>query len=218
MSDARQAAAAETLFDRFLPNLFLLEPNPGIVIQREDACLAGLSRVAPPHADADLLRVFSMLRPTSGAPLTARGLLDRVLGDARVANCVAQFGADADPGVRHALQKTPNGELLPRGTRFLVRELVGCHVLDKPTKVGANDGLDLQHAVVPAAYCEFVLVDEYWAQQLNRVRPRIERAGGRVPMAAAYSNTSDGVERCLAALAGARSGPVPTRGGRLSEW
>ncbi len=60
--------------------------------------------------------------------------------------------------------------------------------------------IDLFHAIVPIAYCDFVLLDKYWEDQLDRVRSRFKKAGMDVPTARVFSGKADGVTRFIGEL------------------
>ena len=55
-----QARKAESLLEKILPHVFFLEVDFSEVIRREDDLLAG-GKLIPPHADLDLLRMFSQI-------------------------------------------------------------------------------------------------------------------------------------------------------------
>ncbi len=63
-----------------------------------------------------------------------------------------------------------------------------------------NDAMDCFHAVVPVAYCDFVLLDKHWAAQVTHVRARFEAGGLAVPMATVFTRGRGGVEKLLTAL------------------
>ncbi len=99
-----QAHRAENLIENTLPRLFLLEVNPAIVIDREDALLAGGPAVAP-HADPEFLRALALLNRDSVAPLSARGLFG-ILRDEGLVRRAEAFG-EPSSSVYHQL--TPHG-------------------------------------------------------------------------------------------------------------
>jgi len=63
-----------------------------------------------------------------------------------------------------------------------------------------NDAMDFFHAVVPVAYCDYVLLDNHWAAQVAQLRSRFKRTRMNVPMATVFSGGRSGVEELLRAL------------------
>ena len=70
-------------------------------------------------------------------------------------------------------------------------------LIDPKTKITRNHAIDLFHAVVPAGYCDLVLLDKHWAAQVDRVRSRLVSAGITVPIAKVFSGKRGGVSRFL---------------------
>lgn len=201
-----RARQAEAFIEANLPRIFLVEADPFVVIEREDRLLAG-DPPLPPHGDQDFLRALVALRPATLAPFTARDLLAAVQSEAlakRINGMADTFisrvatmrdEAQADPIFQSALRRSAKAEPIQRGTRFILRELVRALILDKGKKITRNDAFDFFHAVVPVAYCEFVLLDKYWETQVGRVRCRFQASRIPVPMAAVFSRTKNGLDR-----------------------
>ncbi|MGH8511961.1 MAG: hypothetical protein ACREU8_11445 [Gammaproteobacteria bacterium] len=206
-----QIRKAEDLVEASLTRLFLLEVDPGVVIRREDELLAGgLPR--PPHGDSDFLKLLATINPNSVAPLSARGLFDGL----RDPGIVQRKAALADaftgqieqlrvevanhPPLAAAVRAVPRGPEIQRGTRFILRELVRPLVTDKGKKITENDAIDFFHAVVPVAYCDYVLLDKPWAAQVAQIGLRSKKTGMNVPMAAVFSRGRSGVEELLRTL------------------
>jgi hypothetical protein len=211
VTDHRQARLAETLIEANLPHIFLLEANPFTVIEHEDQLLAGGPPV-PPHGDQDFLRALVMLKPRALTLFTAHNLFNVVqrLGSAerteRMADMfVSRLAAmrdeiQADPTFRAALRRPTMTAPIQRGTRFILQELVRALILDKGTKITRNAALDFFHAVVPVAYCNFVLLDGYWETQVDRVRSRFQASHFPIPMATVFSQRREGIERFIRQL------------------
>ena len=70
---------------------------------------------------------------------------------------------------------------------------------DKGAAITPNDAMDFFHTIVPVAYCDFVLLDGRWRDQVDRLRARLQRAGVDFPLATVLSG-SGAVERLIAAL------------------
>jgi len=200
VADEGQASIAEALLEKILPNIFFLEVDFGEVIRREDNLLAD-GKVIPPHFDFDLLRMFSQMKPNSLNPFSAHGLFKIIQGQVST-----RFDGLADTGVGRiealrakyagtsAVKRLPSGPPIQRGTRFIFRELVRALIMDKGTKITRNQVIDSFHAVVPIAYCDFVLLDKYWEAQIDRVRSRFGKAGMAVPTARVFSAKADGLK------------------------
>lgn len=206
-----QARKAENLFEENLPRVFFLEVEPFAVIRREDKLLSG-GPPAPPHADLDLLKAFTQLKPTSLKPFTAHDLF-RVVQDSQLDKrfndladtVVGRIEAlrdelDTSPQFKSAVKHLPSGPQIQRGTRFILRELVRTLLVDKGTKITRNQAIDLLHAVVPIAYCDLVLLDKHWEVQVDRVRSRLNAAGMYVPTGRVFSGKANGVDRFLCEL------------------
>ena len=58
---------------------------------------------------------------------------------------------------------------------------------DSRSVITPNDAMDLFHAVVPVSYCDFVLLDNRWRDQVDRLRGRLTQLGAPFPVATVYS-------------------------------
>lgn len=206
-----QARRTENLFESNLPRVFFLEVEPFAVIRREDDLLAG-SPPAAPHADLELLYVFSQFKPTALKLFTAKDLFRVVqnsglekrfnhLADTMVDRVRAlRKEMDTNPQFRAKLRRSASGPQIQRGTRFILREMVRTLLVDKGTKLTRNQAIDLFHTVVPVAYCDLVLLDKHWETQVERVRSRLRVAGMTVPMARVFSGKSNSIDRFFSEL------------------
>jgi hypothetical protein len=205
-----QARKAENLIEAILPQVFFLEVNPFVVIERENKLLGGGPLIPiPPHADVDFLKVIVGLNPDSVNPLSARDLFNVVrdegsmqrfnnLADTVVERIEAlRSQLETDLEFRSAIAQSPSGTPIQRGTRFILRELVHTLLVDSRTKMTRNHAIDLFHAVVPAAYCDLVLLDKHWETQVDRVHSRLISADIAIPVARVFSGKSEGVNRFL---------------------
>lgn len=212
VTSREQARIAEDFIEEILPHVFFMECNPAVVIDRENQLLKGGPRVAP-HGDADFLREFSRLKPTSLKPFTSRELLSIVADPGHAARMnkladlfVGRVGAlrdelNSDPTFRSALRKPATSLPIQVGTRDILRELLRALLVDGRTEITRNHAIDWFHAVVPIAYCDLVLLDKYWEEQATRVRSRFAQSGRAVPMATVFSKSKGGIERFLEELA-----------------
>lgn len=210
VTSEEQPTSTETFIDSNLPRLFFLESDPFKVWEREDSLLAGGPRVAP-HGDADLFREFAKLKPQDLKPFTSLGLFSQMRGQLRdtferlkgifverVEVLRAEYATDLE--FQAAVDRPPTGASIQSGLRFMVREVLRPWIVDKQRRVEPNDALDFYHVVVPAAYCEFVLVDKDWRTIVEQARSRLRRAGFSFPMADAISKSTGGVGRLVREL------------------
>jgi len=207
----QQARKAENLIESNFSQVFLLEVNPFLVIERENRLLDG-ARPTPPHADMDFLKAIVGLDPSSVNLLSARDLFTVVrdpgsmrrlnnLADTIVERVEGLRGQlDTDSEFQAAITQLPSGAAIQRGTRFMLRELVRTLLIDSRTKMTRNHAIDLFHAVVPTAYCDLVLLDKHWETQVDRVRARLVSASISIPVAMVFSGKGDGVNRFLKEL------------------
>jgi hypothetical protein len=207
--DQRAARQAEEFLDRQLPRLFFLDFNPFDVIRRENELLAGGPRL-PPYADLDLLRLVVGLRPCGVRPITCIGMLTEVSGHRlestdrmkatfveRAGNLRAEYLEDKD--FRALVDRSLRGQPAPRGTSIILREVVAGLMRDRTTAITPNDAMDFFHTIVPVAYCDFVLLDGRWRDQVDRVRARLQRAGVAFPLATVFSGAG-ALERLIETL------------------
>jgi len=141
-----QARRTENLFESNLPRVFFLEVEPFAVIRREDDLLACGPPTAP-HADLELLYVFSQFKPTALKLFTAKDLFRVVqnsglekrfnhLADTMVDRVRAlRKEMDTNPQFRAKLRRSASGPQIQRGTRFILREMVRTLLVDKGTKL-----------------------------------------------------------------------------------
>ncbi len=197
VTDQEQARKAEKLIDANLPRIFLLEADPFVVIDRENSLLAGGPPLSP-HGDKEFLRVFVTLKPTSLALFSARDLFDVTQDPAliqlnerladTIVSCVETLRREDKP-----IPETTNP--IQRGTRYILRELMRPLLKDKQRVVTRNDAFDFYHAVVPVAYCDFVLLDKSWETYVDQARLSLNGSGASVPIARVFSLKKGGLDR-----------------------
>jgi hypothetical protein len=214
---AEQVRNADNLLEAMQPQIFLLEVNFDVVISREDALLAG-GPFASPHGDADFLREFIT---------SARDLLMQVAQDRQRAQrfdeltdaiadrlnvlrsnlATLQGGKDRDNFIKSALLEfqpvtthSQSSLQIQRGTRFLLYEFLRALLIDTKTKLTRNYVTDLFHAVVPVAYCDFVLLDSHWKTKVGQVYKRLNKAGLSIPSARVFSGKANDIHRFLGVL------------------
>ncbi len=209
--DEQAAREAEYFIDGQLPRLFFLELNPFVVIERENALMAGGPLVAP-HADMDLLRLVVALRPPGVQPITCMGMFGEVSGRRsestermktvfveQINSLREEYLEDND--FRALVNRSLRGQTAPHGTAIVLREVVASLMRDNSTPITLNDALDFFHTIVPVAYCDFVLLDGHWRDQVDRLHARLQRTGVEFPIASAFSGAG-AIERLIAVLEG----------------
>lgn len=209
-----QARNAELLIEKNLPRVFFMEIEPFRVIEGENRLLAGGPQEQP-HGDLALLLQILYLRPESATslnPFTAHNLFAftqdpnlahrfDVLADTvieRIELMRAKLGADSTFAA--AVNRLPSGPAVQAGTRYILRELLRTFLITPAMKLTRNHALDFLHAVVPAAYCDYVLLDRHWEAQINQMRARVSRGGMSFPIAKAFSGKANGILRFLSEL------------------
>jgi hypothetical protein len=213
VTDDRQARRAEELLEASLPHVFFLEMDPFLVQKREDQLLRGGSP-RPPHEDRELFTTLLRLKPESVSVFTARSLLDGVRsGMGREANDLAdtfvqqvaklRSELEADSLFQATLRRPPIIQTIQRGTRLVLKELLRALILDRSTNLSRNHAMDFLHAVVPVAYCDFVMLDKYREDQVRRMRERLTAASIDIPLARVISKRSGGLEGLVRSLEGA---------------
>jgi hypothetical protein len=197
ITDEQQARNAEKLIDAIIPRIFLLEVDPFRVIERENSLLQG-GQPIPPHADNELLRILFEPSSESMALYSAHDLFN-VARSPKVAQnnerladtfvtCVETLRREDKP-----IPKTTNP--IQRGTHYILRELMRPLIKDKQRVVTRNDAFDFYHAVVPVAYCDFVLLDKSWETHVDQARLSLNGAGVSVPIARVFSLKKGGLDR-----------------------
>jgi hypothetical protein len=200
VQDAAQVQAAEEFVQAVLPRVFFLDVQIMDVIKRENA-----SRSFSACGDPQMfeyfgrpllddfqrwraMKLFEILNGKAeeyrqGFATIERSVLDQLLEYSRL-----------EPRELRSLTEA-NGR--PRATLGLARGLTDQIFRDKSRPLELGDASDMMHAVVPCAYCDFVLLDAEWRDYVERVRPRLAK---KQHVAAVYSGRGDGVERFLEAL------------------
>jgi hypothetical protein len=204
--DQEAARRAEIFIDGLLPNLFFLSCDPFDVMNLEQAWIAGRSRVSP-HADQDLVRVVIGLKPRGVHPVTCLGMLTAVSSqhldpmERLKRTFVERMGSLReeyleDGAFRRLVDRSPKDPQDPRGTSVVLREVVAGLLRDRRTTFTENDAMDFYHTIVPVAYCDYVLLDGRWRDQIDRLRRRLEGVTKGFPIAVALSG-KDAVARLV---------------------
>src|SRR5262249_22226799 len=118
-----------------------------------------------------------------------------------------QGGKDRDNFIKSALLEfqpvtthSQSSLQIQRGTRFLLYEFLRALLIDTKTKLTRNYVTDLFHAVVPVAYCDFVLLDSHWKTKVEQVYKRLNKVGLSIPSARVFSGKANEIHRFLSVL------------------
>ena len=205
ITDQRQVRAVEQFIDAISPQLFFIAVDPWAVIQSEDEALQG-RRIQSEWCHLGLLKAFVSRKGTQSLnPLTGRDLFSNLqhphivqgldkLGNqfvSRIEILRKHYAEDSE--FAKAVRKLPKGSRLLPPTRFLLRELLGFFVKSTTKQLTRNDAADFFHAIVPLAYCDYVLLDGHWATQASIAAHRLYQAGQIETIAQAFSQRQNGL-------------------------
>jgi len=94
------------------------------------------------------------------------------------------------------VDQIPKGGKSEFGTRIIAGELFGSFMKDRGLQTGKNrrhHAMDVSHAIVSVAYCDYVLLDGHWAFQVEQARKRIRDGGATFHMAEVFSEKENGM-------------------------
>jgi hypothetical protein len=197
MTDQKQPCRADQLRDRIFPQIAYINPNFIAVIEEEDKLTAADPK--EPHADSVTLNdhvhaKFCLVHQT-GTATKFLAFADFLIKDIETRRQNNQ---------RYSFAGAAKGKSIRRGTRFIADELLGAVCKNKKLKLNRQHVIDICHAIVPVAYCDFVLLDGCWRDQVERAQRRIRDRGMKFPMAQIFSK--HGVDDFLTALESGRNG------------
>jgi len=188
----RHADAVADLIDRMLPCVYFLEANLDVVDAREREFALQKSPNGSPDADDFLLPKIMTMTPACGGPLPLTfiyrtvsamnqviGIGDRAraYGQRTLEQLEKQYGKYRDLKEWRAYFHPREKRVQPRyATRALTKTLGKLYLSDTKRKRKGNDGIDLLHAIVPSAYCNFVVLDGPWSLLVKNATRWIRRA------------------------------------------
>lgn len=203
--------SAEALVEEVLPNLFLIESNPFQVANREVMATQSVPDIAP-QADQDFLRALVSINSKSLKLLTATDIFS-ILYEAHQSTVFADLAdtiverlealrAEVPENVAlgKGLHATPDKFPLQSKSLALFRELSRRFLIDTKVRITRNHAIDLLHATVPSAYCDYVLLDGHWSDAVERARRRFQEADLKVSIAKVFSGREGGLERFFQVL------------------
>lgn len=212
LTDLKQAVAAEEFVDAIQPQLYFMEFNAFSVLQREDELMTGKTGDAP-DSDRSLLDTYcSHPLATSTRFSTAGFFSDAVRKHDELRSIVSGMAQNALLGIERLRERivvesdlrrktrNPFADVAkrPTATLALLRALINEQMKDLSQAPNENDAIDLLHAVVPGAYCEYVLLDKKWCHRMRVAKTQLRQAGVKAPLAICFSKAN--VERFLTTL------------------
>lgn len=214
VTDNNQAFKADALLDKILPHVSFLNPNFFSVINEEDKLQHGGEPTAP-HADLVTLKYFAKHNSMKAntLELLPKQNLFRLVQATGTANRFEKFAdliicqierlrseCAKNKEFFRAVKRVPKGQPIQRGTRFIARELIGSLLRDKNVQIDRHHAVDVCHAIVSVAYCDFALLDGHWTTQVERARKRIMAGGLSFPIARVFSERANGITKFLQEL------------------
>lgn len=187
--DPRHTQAAGRYIDTLIPRLFSSWFDPFKVINAEVAVMVRQTSDSP-AGDADMLRLYANGAEQRGYPSVfawfdwmykdrgniaahrdamAQSLLDGVNG--------LRQRFDTEPGFAKSALRDIKNSHRPQATQALLRALFYRLHRDPKLVLTINDAIDIGHCVVPAAYCNFVLLDRSWYVRLQDASTFLRRCG-----------------------------------------
>jgi hypothetical protein len=210
---ARHAQAAGRFIDSLGANLFFAQFDAFKVIGREIPIMVRQTDQSP-AGDADMLRLYAeAAEMCNGRPSVqhwftavhrerarlkprleamAQAFLQGVKG--------LQLRFDTEPGFKKSARRDVETSHRPRSTQALLRAIIFRLQGDRKLKLTVNDAIDVMHCIVPAAYCDFVLVDHTWCVRLTGARDWLDEAGIASNVAQPFSRHDHGVTQFLEML------------------
>jgi len=202
---------ADVLAQEVFPNLFFIEVDPFVVIQKEDEpgaenCLASII------GQLDLLQYAVDCGSESINPLSLNNFFSNIwphreeLGDQSELQIfvakITEFRQRylEDPNFKKLVDAPTPGPHIPRATRSLVRDLLSITTRDQFKKFTFNDVEDFEHTIVPSSYCHILLLDGHWKTQALNSISRLEGKGRPFFSPLIFSKKDDGINRAIDAI------------------
>lgn len=200
--DSVHATNAQSLFERIAPNVFFVEPNAFAVADAELRLMSGDAGGAP-HSDGDMLSAYVGQDAESVDPLSPVGFFETViswkleefkakLADTIVERVVAMRKQYTEDSEFRTKVGRPAADLqVGYVTLPLLREVLNPILKDQKAGFSKNDAIDYVHAIVPACYCDHVLLDSRWCSHIRQAVTRLARNAEGFRVAEVYSNIPD---------------------------
>ena len=210
--DERHALEAGAFIDSIMPNIFFAQSEPFEIRRRELAIMTGQTDQSP-FGDEAMLAEFASHAAKQGE-LTAQhwfrwmheerlqlrallpGLAQTIFDGLN--KLIQKY--DSDPAYRRSVDNGLSDADGPRATLALTRAIFTQLQLDRTMTQSQNNAIDIVQTIVPAAYCDFVLLDRQWDSRLRTVGRSLAKVGVKARVARSYSQKS--INEFLIALEG----------------
>jgi hypothetical protein len=197
------AQAVGVMVDMIAPQLYLQEHRPWMVCDRELLSMQGNYK-GDPDCDREIFAKSCDLVYVSGGQMTWSMMLlaSEVLKQLGQYPVIQKYGLRTLASLerfKELLQETkerrdylkpqPKRVQRPWATEALTIALTRNYFGRPKLKPVWNDGIDLLHAIVPGAYCNFVVLDKGWCGRVNQAAQTLKKACIKAPIAQAFGNT-----------------------------
>lgn len=210
--DPRHARAAGRYIDTLLPHVFCAQFDPFRVIHGEIPVMVRQTRETP-AGDLYMLTMYADVAEQLGIASVAPWFNYMHTDRANIQRLRISVAQEFLTGIDLLLQRLRTAQgfakqalrdirqsTRPRATQALLRAILYRLRSDPNLKLSLNDALDLMHCIVPAAYCDFVLLDRAWAARLQDATKFLQRSGIETRIAQQFTRRDDGVKRFLETL------------------
>jgi len=207
MDDPKHAKSAEIFLDRLMPNVYMADFSsldqivefelkklkksislpPDLITLKilGDRCIALSSKLSfDGFINLSYLNRFSL-----------REILHKTAEE--IADSFIKYKAD-QTFVKKSLQSRPDLER-PK-TYVIMGELMRDITINTNQSIKINDVIDLQHAILPICYCDYVLLDGAWEQRVKNMHNRIAKQNINLKTAKCFSKKNNGIHNFLADL------------------
>lgn len=203
--DRRHSLAAEEFIERLLPNIYFTDFAFDKLHEQEQHEPDNSQRFWP-SADLPQLKLFVERSQVAPPELTMHGFITLARDNFASLEAITKETVHlirqeleihrADINYVNAARK-----ILPTSNRtrtfVIMAELMREFILNSNLTISDNDIMDMLHAAMPINCCDFVLLDGAWADRVSKMKQRIQRAQGIMPLAKCYSRRKNGIENFL---------------------
>lgn len=204
-SDSKHCIGAEAFLERVLPNIFFTDFDLRRILERERKESDNARRFWPP-ADLTQLKFFVERAQTANLGFTMHGLIQTL--HTNRSSLLPSFdrlkqqlldGLENARGDFAYVRKARNVQPSNDRTRtfVIIGELMRGFNLDPNAPIAKNDAIDLLHAAMPINCCDYVLLDNAWAERVEKMKQRIVKSSMNMPLAKCFSQRNSGIEAFL---------------------
>jgi hypothetical protein len=167
--------------------------QPSVVEKREVERRKGIELL--PHSDDGFMELF-VKRGGSGLRMISAAGIFSLLQDTTVPTSFEDLSrsvarhvqkvADLHKVDKAVKQRFSRGAGKPTAS-LVLDELIRTFLIDGKSSFDEHDAIDLMHATVPNAFCDFLVLDGEWKHRSEVIRPRLRSATGGPPPARVFS-------------------------------